>query len=278
MRTKVTLTATFCLLAMFTGLSPASGEQGIEPYTWLVGSWTGELEYLDYGDNQTRVQLPTTLDCTVDDDGNALELRFTYTEPNGKVMESTERLVVSGKGVYFGDLWQLKEAPHQVASETQRLVLERQDKDSGRRATLRNTVSLQGQDLTITLTVTYDGGSESLQRNQYRLRSVGAEPDAAGLVGTWSVDLRPTPDADPYFQEFVVSEVDGNTFQGTFYGTALENGRINRDWGDLRFAFTTDDGSGAYHTSGTLVGDELTGTTHALGREFLSVWTATRAK
>ncbi|MCB9876682.1 MAG: hypothetical protein H6835_03680 [Planctomycetes bacterium] len=60
-----------------------------------------------------------------------------------------------------------------------------------------------------------------------------ATPDPSVLIGTWRVDLRPTPDADPYFQEFVVDDVaDG--LRGSFYGTAIADGRINGDWGALR--------------------------------------------
>ena len=108
---------------------------------------------------------------------------------------------------------------------------------------------------------------------------VPASPETAptdAFVGTWIVDLRPTPDAEPYFQEFVVESVEGGQFLGSFYGTSVENARLNADWGPLHFAFTTDDGSGTYHTTGTLEGGVLYGTTHALGRGFLAVWTAER--
>lgn len=106
----------------------------------------------------------------------------------------------------------------------------------------------------------------------------GADPAPSGLIGTWKVDLRPTPDAEPYYQEFVVTSVEGRTFEGRFYNTAIANGRINEDWGAIRFAFTTSDGSGPYNTAGLLAGETMTGTTHSLGREFLAVWTAERVE
>ena len=96
------------------------------------------------------------------------------------------------------------------------------------------------------------------------------------LVGTWRVDLRPTPDAAPYYQEMTITSVAGDSLTGTFYGAEIRSGRLNRDWGALRFAFVTEDGSGTYHTSGTLRGEEIEGMTHALGRGFLSYWTAER--
>ncbi|MEZ5063774.1 MAG: hypothetical protein R3B81_03520 [bacterium] len=102
-------------------------------------------------------------------------------------------------------------------------------------------------------------------------------PSPGDLVGTWRVDLRPTPDADEYWQEFVVRSVDGHTFEGTFYGTELRDGRLNTDWGAVYFAFVTEDGSGEYHTSGVLKDGRILGTTHSIGREFLAVWKATPA-
>jgi len=99
---------------------------------------------------------------------------------------------------------------------------------------------------------------------------------AEALVGTWRVDLRPTPDAPPYFQEFVVTRIDGKSFEGRFYGSPIANARLNSDWGVVHFAFTTGDGGGAYNSSGVLTDAGLSGTTHSIGREFLAVWTARR--
>ena len=96
------------------------------------------------------------------------------------------------------------------------------------------------------------------------------------LAGTWTVDLRPTPDSEPYFQEFTLEWGDEGPV-GTFYGTSIEEVRTNTAWGVIWIAFVTRDGSGAYHTTAKLVGDRLEGTTHSLGRGFLSPWTAVRS-
>lgn len=96
------------------------------------------------------------------------------------------------------------------------------------------------------------------------------------LYGSWTVDLRPTPDAEPYSQPFVAMPSDSLAFGGTFYGSPLETAVSNDDWGDLRIAFTTSDGSGVYHHAAVLREGVLHGTTQAMGRGFLAVWTATR--
>jgi hypothetical protein len=98
----------------------------------------------------------------------------------------------------------------------------------------------------------------------------------ASLLGSWRVDLRPTPSAAPYLKTFEVSAVQGRLFKGIFYDTAFEQGLINSDWGTLRIAFTTADGNTEYHHSATLRDGRLEGLTHAPGRGFLAVWTATR--
>ena len=120
------------------------------------------------------------------------------------------------------------------------------------------------------------------------VRSTGAtdtpadpgEPLAASsLVGRWRVDLRPTPDAEPYHRTMVIDGVDKGVVSGSFYGAEMKRGRANDDWrdvGDVVFAFVTEDGSGPYHTSGILRDGSLVGVTHSLGRGFASRWTAER--
>lgn len=101
-------------------------------------------------------------------------------------------------------------------------------------------------------------------------------PDSTELIGTWQVDLRPTPGAEEYFQEFVVTSIDGKTFQGSFYGSPISQGRINTDWFAVRIAFMTEDGSGPYHHSAVLKNAKLEGLTNSTGRDFLSYWSATK--
>ncbi len=101
-------------------------------------------------------------------------------------------------------------------------------------------------------------------------------PAATDLVGTWQVDLRPLPSSQPYLQELVVTGVQGKAFTGTFYGAPISQARINTDWGALRIAFVTSDGSGPYNHSAVLNGARLEGLTNATGRDFLAYWSAAK--
>ena len=104
--------------------------------------------------------------------------------------------------------------------------------------------------------------------------SGSASPDA--LLGTWNVDLRPMPTAEPYYRKFVVTDVSGSTFTGTFYGTEVTEARINGDWGTLRIAFATADGSGDYYHSAVLRDGMLEGLSNSTGRDFLAYWSAVK--
>lgn len=99
---------------------------------------------------------------------------------------------------------------------------------------------------------------------------------AKDLLGTWNVDLRPTPSAEPYYMPFVITFVEGDTFSGRFYDTEISEARLNTDWGKLRLAFVTTDGSGAYHHSAVLEGDRLEGMSNSTGRGFLAYWSAVK--
>ena len=101
------------------------------------------------------------------------------------------------------------------------------------------------------------------------------------LLGTWIVDLRPTPDAPAYLKKLVITSVAEGKLTGTFYdGSPLQAGRLNDTSGDfICFAFFTDPGEGAYNTSGRLVGpDRLEGMTLSTSRGFLLPWHAVREK
>jgi hypothetical protein len=109
------------------------------------------------------------------------------------------------------------------------------------------------------------------------LHELSREPVASAvLLGTWQVDLRPTPDSEPYYKDFVVTSVQENSFQGTFYDSTISQARINKDWGKLRIAFTTTDSSGVYNHSAVLEGDKLEGLSNSIGRNFLSYWSAVK--
>jgi hypothetical protein len=102
---------------------------------------------------------------------------------------------------------------------------------------------------------------------------------APSLVGSWTVDLRPTPGSPAYLKKLVITAQKGNAIEGHFYdGSPLQAGRINTTSGPtLAFAFFTDPGEGAYQSAGRQVSaNRLDGMTLSTTRGFLLAWTAVR--
>ena len=96
------------------------------------------------------------------------------------------------------------------------------------------------------------------------------------LAGEWVIDLRPTPDAEGYYQPFVITAINENRIEGTFYGSSIENGLINVYWEKLYFAFSTKDQNHSYYHSGYLKEGNLYGISYCPGRQFTAPWTGTR--
>ncbi len=105
-------------------------------------------------------------------------------------------------------------------------------------------------------------------------------PGVEAMLGTWDVDLRPTPDSDEYLMKLTLSRNDAGELEATFYnGSVASNIVTNALFDRPHVAFLTTDGAGDYHTQLSLLPDgTIEGTTHAVARDFLSVWTGKRAE
>jgi hypothetical protein len=102
-------------------------------------------------------------------------------------------------------------------------------------------------------------------------------PSAAGLAGTWAVSLYLAPQAPTRSAAMVITAMNGDAPQGSFYGALIQEGRITRRNGAVVFAGVTADQSGFYSYSGQLSGNCVTeGQTLSEGRDFLIAWSAER--
>jgi hypothetical protein len=104
------------------------------------------------------------------------------------------------------------------------------------------------------------------------------KPDANDALGTWVIDLRPTPESEPYLKEFKFTKVDGKKFDGEFYGYPFSGGFLNTDWEKIYFAFTTADQSGTYYHSGYIEGSKVFGMSLNESRGLMLPWRGERKK
>lgn len=99
-------------------------------------------------------------------------------------------------------------------------------------------------------------------------------PDKA--LGTWVIDLRPTPESEPYLKDFKFTKIDSTRFDGEFYGYPFSGGFLNTDWDKIYFAFTTGDQSGTYYHSGYIEGDKVYGMSLNENRKLMLPWRGER--
>ncbi|RZN82890.1 MAG: hypothetical protein EVB11_06875 [Winogradskyella sp.] len=112
------------------------------------------------------------------------------------------------------------------------------------------------------------------------IHSQSKDLDLDVLKGTWKLDMSPQDLTDNNFAMMKITKVDKNTIKGEFYrdGVKIREGRINTNLGIIYGALISGDNSGEYNTTFYYKGGILHGSTHSVGKDFLSVWTATKAK
>jgi hypothetical protein len=286
MRTPIALPL---MLLTLTPSAPLGQEPQVDVLALLQateGTWEGVLEYRDRKGGE-RVELPTWIELELAQDSSYVLRRARFQDP-GRAIHALDVVTRATEG---NALVVTSVAPGPVETSTLtvaecavdgprswRVVFVSEVQEARRPAELRTTLILEEDELRSVEEVRPLGveGSSWTFRNGLRLRRPAL--DAGALVGTWTVDLRPTPDAEPYLKTFVVRSVADGRLEGTFYDTPIREGHLDTAWGAVRFAFVTEDGTGVYHTSGTLENGRLEGTTHSLGRGFLQVWSAVRAE
>ena len=96
------------------------------------------------------------------------------------------------------------------------------------------------------------------------------------LLGEWKLDMSPQDKTDSNFAWMKITRIDERTVEGEFYreSVAIQNGRVNTQRGIVYVALISGDNSGEYNSTFYLKDGILYGTTHAVDRGFLAVWTA----
>ncbi|MCH2215142.1 MAG: hypothetical protein MK086_08235 [Flavobacteriales bacterium] len=107
-----------------------------------------------------------------------------------------------------------------------------------------------------------------------------SEANPQELIGTWKLDMTPHKPDDDQFAMMEIVKIKDNEFKGTFYreGVKIQNGQLNSLTGRVYGALVSSDNSGSYNSSFYLEDGKLYGSTHAIDRNFLSVWVASKVE
>lgn len=241
----------------------------------MDGRWYGTLTYRDFQTDQ-RVEIPMRAHIESLATFPGALRRIEFVDPD-RVIESTDLIAIQDERLLLispGDETSTEtiQSLNVTGPAQWTLITTSRGTDNNQPADLRFTITMTGDELTWRRDVRTDGDWQF--RNEVNVTRQVATTDP--LLGAWTVDLRPTPASAAAPAPMVIESVDNGAITGTFYGSPIRDGHVNVAWGRTHFAFVTEDGSGVYHTTGVLDGDQISGTTHSLGREFLSVWRAHR--
>jgi|GEM_PF-258762 len=148
----------------------AAADDPLAPFRLLVGDWAGELTYLDYQDDASRVTLG--LRTSVREDAGALVLSTVYTEPDGREVGGGDARLAPGTDpsrLTYGAEWRVVSrdaAPGRLA-----VVIEREGEDNDRPATLRLTLTATPDAWQVVKEVRYGGTDAFFERNRSVLRA-----------------------------------------------------------------------------------------------------------
>jgi len=167
-------------LACIAADAQAQQEFSVDTLKSIVGQWKGELEYLDYRDNRTRVVLRTAMDARLSMLENQLILNFVHREPGYEVESlqilsfDAEKKTILSTGFDNGrartEEWRIAD----FASDSSGLHLEMLTSgyDDGRSATIRRQLLLRENSFSVRKEVKYEG-EEYFFRNEVRLERWG---------------------------------------------------------------------------------------------------------
>jgi hypothetical protein len=255
-----------------------------EDFNFMNGTWAGVLEYTDYHDDKTKVQLTTYMSAA--SQFGKMMVEFTYYEPNGVAVYENMSVYArkTGDFIQFGSekMKIVKKIIEKSSDSIGLIVLEAEGMDNDKNAIIRETIRYSKLDLNILKQVKYADSDAWVTRHEYRFQKEKSENTEArllkNLVGTWELDLRPSPESDVYKKDFDITGFSDGKLKGVYYGTEFNNGKINTAWGKIYFSFSTADQSGAYHHAGYIDSGKMYGTSRSDGRDFMIPWFGEKKK
>ncbi len=129
------------------------------------GEWNGTLTYLNYGDDQTLVDL--SLRMVAEFDGKSLKFDYFYNEGNGRVEKRTGSFKLKGDDIIYNGKWDLKNSSI-TDLENWELQLESVGKDNNRPARFKKSILVSKDKIEVTKMVQYkDASGDFFMRNKH---------------------------------------------------------------------------------------------------------------
>lgn len=139
----------------------------IDDFSFLEGDWGGELEYLNYGDDETFVSLPTQATYTRDKDEIAYQ--FIFTEPNGTEIKRDGSIKIgkNNKVNFNGATHRVIDKSMDDEGGLMEIRMVRSGEDNDRKAQIEHLFKRDGKEISITRYVLLDGATDPFIRHTY---------------------------------------------------------------------------------------------------------------
>jgi hypothetical protein len=142
----------------------------------LGGRWTGTLRYRDYQDSARFVSLPTVVQGTTATDSASVRLDFVYDDGPGKIVRSSDTFALNAQArtLVWGSA-DGKHAPSRFAvrqfsgGDRMTLIVEMNGEDDDRKALIRETLTVDANELHIVKEVQFNADAPWLFRHEYSL-------------------------------------------------------------------------------------------------------------
>jgi len=162
------------LLCLLTNLflTPIQAQKSVlqnSDFSNINQEWKGQLQYLNYGDDKSIVQIPCTLKTNFIDGKINSIIEFDEKDGNGKKMTSMAKFYLSKNGKHFmidKDKWEIISTKH--TDQTIQIIATNRGEDNNRPAEIKTTWVLEkGVSITWKKDVRYDGTEDFFNRNTF---------------------------------------------------------------------------------------------------------------
>lgn len=134
----------------------------------LAGNWEGNLEYLDYQDEKSKITLK--LRAIVGVVNGKVSQQTVYIEPNGKEVKGGGSYALSTDGTRILEekmMWTITKNTFDKRSKIRTIVYQTKWKDNDRNADLRETLLIGANEFSVTKEVRYENTSKFFVRNSH---------------------------------------------------------------------------------------------------------------
>lgn len=143
----------------------------------LGGKWTGTLRYRDYQDSTRFVSLPTVVEGKTAADSASVRLDFAYDDGPGKTVRSSDLFSLNAEastllwGPANGERAPSTFAVQQISGrDPLTLVVEMNGADDDKKARIRETLTVDANELRILKEVQFKADAPWVFRHEYRFR------------------------------------------------------------------------------------------------------------